>query len=117
MNPGLAPGVSHIGPVSLTPGASPGLTIPAPFLILRHTSESPYHPTITLRSKEPPMTRSPIARVASVVVLCLLPPPSSRLPVVVEYPLPRAKAFPHDPAVGADGIVWYTDQANSYIGR
>src|SRR5207302_626565 len=24
---------------------------------------------------------------------------------------------PHDPAVGADGIVWYTDQANSYIGR
>ncbi len=63
------------------------------------------------------MTRSPIARVASVVVLCLLPPPSSRLPVVVEYPLPRAKAFPHDPAVGADGIVWYTDQANSYIGR
>ncbi len=36
---------------------------------------------------------------------------------VVEYPLPRARAFPHDPAVGADGIVWYTDQANSYIGR
>src|SRR5216117_3871130 len=36
---------------------------------------------------------------------------------VVEYPLPRPKAFPHDPAVGRDGIVWYTDQANSYIGR
>ena len=63
------------------------------------------------------MTRSRIARVASVVVVCLLPAPSSRLPVVVEYPLPRPKAFPHDPAVGADGIVWYTDQANSYIGR
>src|SRR5581483_3574790 len=36
---------------------------------------------------------------------------------VVEYPLPRAGAFPHDPAVARDGTVWYTDQANSYIGR
>ncbi len=36
---------------------------------------------------------------------------------VVEYPIPRAGAFPHDPAVGKDGIVWYTDQQNSFIGR
>jgi virginiamycin B lyase len=36
---------------------------------------------------------------------------------VVEYQIPRAQAFPHDPAVGADGIVWYTDQQNSFIGR
>jgi len=36
---------------------------------------------------------------------------------IVEYALPRSRAFPHDPAVGRDGIVWYTDQANSYIGR
>src|ERR1700694_5387698 len=36
---------------------------------------------------------------------------------VVEYQIPRAQAFPHDPAVGADGIVWYTDQSNSFIGR
>src|SRR6266550_4140973 len=63
------------------------------------------------------MTRSPVLTAASVVVLSLLPAPSSRLPVVVEYSLPRPKAFPHDPAVGADGIVWYTDQVNSYIGR
>src|SRR2546430_4467809 len=65
----------------------------------------------------PAMTRSPLIRVGFAVVLCLLPAPRSPLPVVVEYPLPRPKAFPHDPAVGADGIVWYTDQANSYIGR
>src|SRR6266516_3714636 len=63
------------------------------------------------------MTRSPVLRAASVVVLSLLPAPRSLLPVITEYPLPRPKAFPHDPAVGADGIVWYTDQANSYIGR
>jgi virginiamycin B lyase len=36
---------------------------------------------------------------------------------VVEYQIPRERAFPHDPAVGADGIVWYTDQTNSFIGR
>src|SRR5256884_9749744 len=53
------------------------------------------------------MTRSLL-----LLALCLVP-----ADVVVEYPLPRPNAFPHDPAVGADGIVWYTDQANSYIGR
>src|SRR5438477_6467890 len=65
----------------------------------------------------PAMTRSPLLRAVFAVVVCLLPAPRSPLPVITEYPLPRPKAFPHDPAVGADGIVWYTDQANSYIGR
>src|SRR5256886_11198168 len=65
------------------------------------------------------MTRSSLFFVSPVLALCLVPSPPSLVPaaVVVEYPLPRPKAFPHDPAVGADGIVWYTDQANSYIGR
>src|SRR5512146_905391 len=36
---------------------------------------------------------------------------------ITEYQIPRPGAFPHDPAAGADGTVWYTDQANSYIGR
>src|SRR4051812_19371698 len=36
---------------------------------------------------------------------------------ITEYLIPRDKAFPHDPAVGSDGIVWYTDQSNSFIGR
>ena len=38
-------------------------------------------------------------------------------PAVIEFTIPRAGNFPHDPAVAADGIVWYTDQTNSYIGR
>ena len=36
---------------------------------------------------------------------------------VREYLLPHAGAFAHDPAVGKDGIVWFADQPNSYIGR
>ena len=42
---------------------------------------------------------------------------ASAQPSVVEYLIPRSGAFPHDPAVGLDGSVWYTDQNNSYIGR
>src|SRR5438105_9568619 len=45
------------------------------------------------------------------------PAPVRAASTVVEYLLPRPRAFPHDPAVRRDGIVWYTDQANSYIGR
>lgn len=52
--------------------------------------------------------------------LLLLSAATAALPgqiTVREYLIPRANAFPHDPAVGADGVVWYTDQQNSYIGR
>ncbi|MDZ4863400.1 MAG: hypothetical protein SGJ01_08140 [Gemmatimonadota bacterium] len=38
-------------------------------------------------------------------------------PRVQEYEIPLAGSFPHDPAVDRSGIVWYTDQANSTIGR
>src|SRR3989442_12243592 len=73
----------------------------------------------TLRPRELKMTRSSLLRAGFALIPCVVLAPRSRLPAptVIEYPLPRAKAFPHDPAVGADGIVWYTDQANSYIGR
>src|SRR2546430_10084842 len=59
------------------------------------------------------MTRSSLLYISAALTLSFVSPPAA----IVEYPLPRPKAFPHDPAVGADGIVWYTDQANSYIGR
>lgn len=42
------------------------------------------------------------------------PPAAAR---IQEYLIPRAGNFPHDPAVSPEGIVWYTDQSNSYIGR
>src|SRR5213082_1188801 len=58
------------------------------------------------------MTRSSLLYVSAALTLSFVSPPA-----IVEYPLPRPRAFPHDPAVGRDGIVWYTDQANSYIGR
>ena len=51
------------------------------------------------------------------VVALLGAPRLSAQNAVQEYLIPRANAFPHDPAVSADGIAWYTDQSNSYIGR
>jgi streptogramin lyase len=44
----------------------------------------------------------------------LTPAPAA---TITEYHIPRATAFPHHPAVGSNGIVWYTDQNNSFIGR
>ena len=58
--------------------------------------------------------------VAGLVLLAsALGMPATRLapPAVIEYPIPRPGSFPHDPAVAADGSVWYTDQRNSYIGH
>src|SRR5204862_8358331 len=45
------------------------------------------------------------------------PAPARAAATVAEYLLPRPRASPHHPAVGRDGLVWYTHQANSYIGR
>ena len=60
--------------------------------------------------------RTPLPRIAlAAAALAVLP--HYGVPTVVEYEIPRPGSFPHDPAVGADGIVWYTDQTNSFIGR
>ena len=37
--------------------------------------------------------------------------------IITEYDLPRRAAQPHDAAVAPDGMVWYTDVGNPYLGR
>jgi streptogramin lyase len=66
------------------------------FLLAGCSSDKPA-PT---ENTQPPGTTPPVANAA-----------------ITEFMIPRARAFPHDPALGADGSVWYTDQTNSYIGR
>ena len=53
---------------------------------------------------------------ALVITLLLLPPAASAQVTVQAYPLP-AGGGPHDVAVGADGIVWYTAQRAGQLGR
>jgi virginiamycin B lyase len=37
--------------------------------------------------------------------------------VITEYDLPRPEAMPHDAAVDADGMVWYSDFGSQYLGK
>jgi virginiamycin B lyase len=57
-----------------------------------------------------------MTRPHTIAFLLLAAAPTAQL-TVREVLIPRANAFPHDPAVTPDGVAWYTDQANSYIGR
>ena len=37
--------------------------------------------------------------------------------ILTEYEMPRRESQPHDVAVDANGMVWYNDHGNQYIGR
>ena len=54
----------------------------------------------------------------AVVVAALSLPALTCAEIVVQtYALPKGGGFPHDLAVGADGIVWYTAQRDGKLGR
>jgi virginiamycin B lyase len=53
---------------------------------------------------------------AFVIGLALLDPPAAAEVAVQAYPVPPG-GRPHDVAVGADGIVWYTAQGSGHLGR
>ncbi|HJW31568.1 MAG TPA: hypothetical protein VJ508_20225, partial [Saprospiraceae bacterium] len=36
---------------------------------------------------------------------------------IKEYTLPTPNSFPHDPALGPDGSLWYTGMGSNTIGR
>jgi virginiamycin B lyase len=59
-----------------------------------------------------------MTRLAFVVVLLLGLPAVARAEVTVKtYELPSGGGYPHDVAVDAGGIVWYTAQRNAALGR
>jgi len=60
------------------------------------------------------MRRSLLALVVALLVL----PPAAWADIAVQvYALPPGGAYPHDVAVGDDGIVWYTAQRSGHLGR
>src|SRR6476661_1497591 len=70
------------------------------------------------------MHRWPLVVVLTVIptllLSVLLAVPSAAPPADVEikaYTLPSDGGYPHDVAVGADGIVWYTAQRDGKLGR
>ena len=56
--------------------------------------------------------------VRALVLAALLAPAGAAAEVRTQaYELPRGGGFPHDVAVGADGVVWYTAQRDGKLGR
>jgi len=37
--------------------------------------------------------------------------------IITEYDLPRPEAMPHDAAIDAEGLVWYSDFGSQYLGK
>src|SRR5919109_276484 len=54
---------------------------------------------------------------AIILALLLGPAPAGAEVRIQVYELPRGGGHPHDVAVGADGIVWYTAQRDGKLGR
>jgi len=54
---------------------------------------------------------------AFVAVLMLVQPAAGAEVSIQAYELPKGGGYPHDVAVGADGIVWYTAQRDGKLGR
>ena len=52
-----------------------------------------------------------------VLALVALPLAASAEIAIQKYDLPKGGGFPHDVAVGADGIVWYAAQRDGKLGR
>ncbi len=61
------------------------------------------------------MRRSLLA--AAVAAAALLPGAARAEMKIQAYELPKGGGYPHDVAVGADGIVWYTAQRDGKLGR
>jgi virginiamycin B lyase len=58
------------------------------------------------------------SRLALALVLACLVPGVARSEVAIQaYELPKGGGHPHDVAVSADGIVWYTAQRDGQLGR
>src|SRR5438045_4353156 len=54
----------------------------------------------------------------SSAVMAVVAPGASAAPMDVrEYAVPTPGALPHDPAVGADGALWVTEQKANKLGR
>jgi virginiamycin B lyase len=73
----------------------------------------PEHRPVRSIAEEVAMRRSLLA-----FVLLLALPALARSEVAVKaYDLPKGGGYPHDVAVGADGMVWYTAQGTGQLGR
>jgi len=96
------------GSTPLRPQVRPGVRDPSPAQQQQMTKFAQYLSTINL---------SKVAKWE--YPLKTLPRPKGKATrvIITEYDLPRPEAMPHDAAVDAEGMVWYSDFGSQYLGK
>ena len=96
------------GSTPIRPQVRPGVRDPSPGQLQQMTKFAQYVSTINLSkvSKwEYPLKTFPRPKGKSTRV------------IITEYDLPRPEAMPHDAAIDAEGLVWYSDFGSQYLGK
>jgi streptogramin lyase len=96
------------GSTPIRPQVRPGVRDPSPGQLQQMTKFAQYVSTINLSkvSKwEYPLKTFPRPKGKSTRV------------IITEYDLPRPEAMPHDAAIDAEGLVWYSDFGSQYVGK
>jgi len=96
------------GSTPLRPQVRPGVRDPSPAQQQQMAKFAQYLSTINL---------SKVAKWE--YPLKTLPRPKGKATrvIITEYDLPRPEAMPHDAAVDAEGMVWYSDFGSQYLGK
>jgi streptogramin lyase len=96
------------GSTPIRPQVRPGVRDPSPGQLQQMTKFAQYVSTINLSkvSKwEYPLKTFPRPKGKATRV------------IITEYDLPRPEAMPHDAAIDAEGLVWYSDFGSQYLGK
>src|SRR5262249_17271212 len=92
----------------LRPQVRPGTREPSPNQLAQMTKFAQYLSTVNLSKVE-----------KWEYALQTLPRPKGKSTgvIITEYALPRPEAMPHDAALDANGMVWYSDFGSQYLGK
>ena len=96
------------GSTPTRPQVRPGVRDPSPGQLQQMTKFAQYLSTINLSKVsqwEYPLKTFPRPKGKATRV------------IITEYDLPRPEAMPHDAAIDAEGLVWYSDFGSQYLGK
>ena len=96
------------GSTPLRPQVRPGVRDPSPAQQQQMTKFAQYLSTINL---------SKVAKWEYPLKTLPWPKGKATRVIITEYDLPRPEAMPHDAAVDAEGMVWYSDFGSQYLGK
>ncbi|TMB71505.1 MAG: hypothetical protein E6J54_12010 [Deltaproteobacteria bacterium] len=96
------------GSTPLRPQVRPGVRDPSPAQQQQMAKFAQYLSTINL---------SKVAKWEYPLKTLSRPKGKATRVIITEYDLPRPEAMPHDAAIDAEGMVWYSDFGSQYLGK